>query len=73
MPFRSYTQFDRKTLDAMAAAYDAAVLRLSLKSNDPRTGKLAAQIVTLASEGIWDVATLVERAVAGLRQSSTDR
>ena len=50
MPFRNYTQFDSATLDTMAAAFDAAVSRLNIKSDDTRTGTLAAKIAALAAE-----------------------
>ena len=67
MPFRNYTQFDSATLDKMAAAHDAVVRRLDLKSDDPRTGRLAAKIASLAAEGERDVEKLSEQALVGLK------
>jgi hypothetical protein len=65
MQFRNYTQFDTEMLQAMTAAYDAVVARLNLKSDNPLTGKLAAKIVALASEGERDVRKLTEHALSG--------
>jgi hypothetical protein len=67
MPFRDYTQFDSATLDKMAKAYDAVVSRLNIKSDDPRTSRLAAKIATLAAAGERDVTRLAERAIVGLK------
>jgi hypothetical protein len=67
MPFRNYTQFDGDALFKMRAAYDAVVARLNLKSGDPRTSRLAAQIAALAAEGERDVEKLTEQAAAGLK------
>ena len=67
MPFRNYTQFDTATLNVMTAAYDAAVARLQLKSDNPLTGKLAAKIASLAAEGERDVGKLTEQALLGLK------
>ena len=44
----------------------AIVRRLNLKSDDPRTGKLAAKIAALAAEGERDVGKLAEQALIGL-------
>ena len=66
MPFRNYTQFDTESLRAMTAAYDAVVARLKPQPNDPRTGRLAAKIVTLASDGERNVGNLTEQASTGL-------
>lgn len=66
MPFRNYTQFDTETLKAMTAAYDAVVARLKLEPNDPRTGRLAAKIVMLASDGERNVGKLTEQASTDL-------
>jgi hypothetical protein len=60
MPFRNYTQFDSATLDIMGAAYDAAVKRLGITSDNPLTSKLAAKIAALASEGERDATKLTE-------------
>ena len=68
MPFRDYTQFNGETLQSMTAAYDAAVEKLQLKSTDPLTGKLAATIAALASEGERDPDKLCERALAQLHK-----
>jgi hypothetical protein len=65
-PFRNYTQFDAETLKVMAAAYDAVAARLKLQPNDPRTGRLAAKIITLASEGERNVGKLTEKASTNL-------
>jgi hypothetical protein len=62
MPFRDYKQFDSATLDIMAAAYDAVVLRLGIKGSDPRTRKIAAKIAGLAAESERDVGKLTEQA-----------
>ena len=66
MPFRDYTQFDSATLEKMRLAYDAVIARLNIKSDDPRTGKLAAKIAALAAEGERDVGKLTEQALLGL-------
>lgn len=55
MPFRNYTQFDSAALNVMTAAYDAAVARLQLNSDNPLTGKLAAKIASRAAERERDV------------------
>ena len=67
MPFRNYTQFDGATLDKMREAYDAVVRRLALKSDDPRTGRLAAKIAALAAEGERDVGRLTDQALIELK------
>ena len=67
MPFRNYTQFDTATLDVMAAAYDAVVKRLDLKSDNPLTSKLASKIAAIAAEGERDIGKLTERALTGLK------
>ena len=67
MPFRNYSQFDSATLDIMAAAYDEVVKRLDIKSDDPRTSRLAARIASLADNGERNVGTLIEGALAGLK------
>jgi len=68
VPFRDYKQFNGETLRSMTAAYDAAVEKLHLKSTDPLTGKLAATIAALASEGERDPGKLCERALAQLHK-----
>jgi hypothetical protein len=68
VPFRDYTGFNAATLQSMTAAYDAAVEKLHLKSSDPLTGKLAATIAALASEGERDPGKLCERALAELHE-----
>jgi hypothetical protein len=67
MPFRNYTQFDTETLKVMTTAYDAVVARLKLQPNDPRTGRLAAKIVTLVSDGERNVGKLTDQASSDLR------
>lgn len=67
MPFRNYTQFDGEALFKMRAAYDAVVARLRIKSDDPRTSKLAAKIAALAAEGERDVEKLAEQAAKDLK------
>lgn len=67
MPFRNYTQFDTATLDVMRAAYDAVMLRLNLKNDNPLTSRLAAKIAALAAEGERDVGKLTEQALTGLK------
>jgi hypothetical protein len=66
MPFRTVTDLDVQTLRTMTAAYDAVVARLNMKSDDPRTGPLAAKIVMLARTGERDVGKLIEQALIGL-------
>ena len=66
MPFRTVTDLDAQTLRTMTAAYDAVVARLNMKSDDPRTGPLAAKIVMLARAGERDVGKLIEQALIGL-------
>ena len=66
MPFRDYTQFDSATLQKMTSAYDAVITRLDIKSDDPRTGRLAVKIAALAAEGERDVGRLTERAILEL-------
>ena len=60
-------QLDTSTLDTMAAAYDAIVVQLDIKSDDPRTSKLAAMIAELAIAGERDVQELSKRALAALQ------
>jgi hypothetical protein len=67
MPFRNYTHFNGETLDKMAAAYDAVVKRLDLKTDNPLTSKLAAKIAALAAEVERDVGKLTEQALLGLK------
>jgi hypothetical protein len=69
MPFRDYSTFDAATLKAMTAAYDAAVAKLNIKADDPRTSNIAARIAALASEGERDHNKLCDQAIAGLRKS----
>jgi hypothetical protein len=66
MPFRDYTQFDSATLQKMTSACDAVITRLDIKSDDPRTGRLAVKIAALAAEGERDVGRLTERAILEL-------
>jgi hypothetical protein len=66
MPFRDYSGFDTSTLNAMTAAYDAAVAKLGIGASDPLTSNLAAIIAALAAEGQRDPNLLCERAIAGL-------
>jgi len=68
VPFRDYAGFNGETLRSMTAAYDAAIEKLHLKSTDPLTGKLAATIAALASEGERDPDKLCERALAELHK-----
>jgi len=68
VPFQDYTGFNGDTLRRMTAAYDAAIEKLQLKSTDPLTGKLAARIAALASEGERDPDKLCERALAELHK-----
>jgi hypothetical protein len=67
MPFRHVTEFDADTVKGMTEAYDSVVLQLSLKSGDPRTGKLATLIVQLVKAGVVDPERLADQARAGLR------
>jgi hypothetical protein len=61
-------QFDTDTLDRMGEAYDAAIRRLHMKSDNPLTSRLAAWIAALADEGERDVAVLTEKAIANLKE-----
>jgi hypothetical protein len=66
MPFGDYSDFDTTTLNAMTAAYDAALTRLGITAGDPRTSNLAAIIGALAAEGQRDPDLRCEHAIAGL-------
>jgi len=68
VPFRDYTGIDGDALRSMTAAYDAAIEKMHLKSSDPLTGKLAATIAALVSEGERDPQKLCERALAQLHK-----
>jgi hypothetical protein len=68
MPFRDYSGFDTRMLTAMRAAYDAAIAKLGIKPDDPRTSNLAAIIAALASEGQRDPVVLCEQAITSLRK-----
>jgi hypothetical protein len=68
VPFRDYSGFNEEALRVMTAAYDAAITKLNIKSSDPLTGKLAARIAALASEGERDPAKLCERALSKLQK-----
>lgn len=67
MPFRNYSQFDSDTLNKMAAAYDAIVRLLDIKSDDPRTSELASIIAGLADQGVRHVPHLIDQASEQLR------
>jgi hypothetical protein len=67
MPFRDYSVFDADALKAMGAAFDAAIVRLGIRPDDPLTSNVAARIAALASEGERDPNILCEGAVVGLR------
>jgi hypothetical protein len=66
MPFRDYSGFDDAALQAMSAAYDAAIAKIGLKPDDPLTSNIAARIAALASEGQRDPAKMCDEAIAGL-------
>ena len=66
MPFRNCQQFDTETLDLMREAYDSAMQRTGSKSEDPISGKLAAEIAKLAESGERDPAVLSELALRQL-------
>jgi hypothetical protein len=66
VPFRDYSSFNEATLKVMAAAYDAAMIKLGIKAGDPRTSSIAARIAALASEGERDPDVLCEQAITGL-------
>jgi hypothetical protein len=53
MPFRDLQpeRFDLDTLKAMQRVYDSICQKLQLHPGDPRTGKLAATIASLAAAG----------------------
>lgn len=67
MPFRNYKQFDSKTLNKMAAAYDAIVRLLDIKSDDPRTSELASIIAGLVDQGVRDVPQFIDKASEQLK------
>lgn len=67
MPFRNYDGFNTETLRIMTVAYDAAIARLSIKSDNPLTSELAAKIVALVANGERDPDKLCERAMAELQ------
>jgi hypothetical protein len=67
MPFRDYKSFDLDTLRNMTDAYDVALARLKIRSDDPLTSKLAAWIAAFASEGERDPIKLCEKALAALK------
>ena len=69
MPFRDYSNFDDAMLKSMTAAYDAAIAKLNIKTGDPRTGKVAARIAALASEGQSDPVKLCDQAIVGLTKA----
>ena len=69
MPFRDYSNFDTATLKTMTAAYDAAIAKLHIKTDDPRTSNIAARIAALASEGQRDPVKLCDQAIAGLSKA----
>jgi hypothetical protein len=62
MPFRNVIGFNLDTMNVMRAAYDAAVAKLQLKPDDPRTGKLALPIVQLVKSGVVDPDSLADKA-----------
>ena len=66
MPFRNYPEIDIETAKVMTEAYDLVIARLKLKPEDPRTGKLASLIVSLAKAGVRDPERLADQARAGL-------
>jgi hypothetical protein len=67
VPFRDYSGFNFETLRTMTAAYDAAVAKLKIKSDDPRTVKIAAKIAVMAAEGERDPQKLFEGVLAELK------
>jgi len=69
MPFRDYSNFDAAALKAMTAAYDAAIAKLGIKTDDPLTSNIAARIAALASEGQRDPVKLCDQASAGLSKA----
>jgi hypothetical protein len=66
MPLRNDTQFNVSTLQAMSAAYDAAIAKLGITLPDPRTAKIATKIVALVSSGESDPAALCDKVCAEL-------
>jgi hypothetical protein len=66
MPFSNYKQFDSDALVVMSAAYDAAIAKLGIAVSDPRTGKVANQIITLFAEGNHDAGSICEKTCAAL-------
>ena len=68
MPFSNYKQFNSDAMITMTAAYDAAIARLGIPKDDPRIAKLANIIVTFASQGVQDAATLCDQACAEINK-----
>jgi hypothetical protein len=67
MPFRNETQFTTAQVQAMTAAYDSVVAKLTLTPEDPRRGKLVSLIVQLAKTGILDADKLADQARSELK------
>ena len=61
MPFRQYTQFNAGVLHTISTAYDSVIARLGIPPSDPRTSQIATKIVTLVSDGEYDVAILCNK------------
>jgi hypothetical protein len=68
MPFQDYKGFDLDTMRNMTAAYDAAIAKLKINSNDPLRATLAAKIVVLARAGVRDPTQLCEIALKEIKK-----
>ena len=55
--------FGPAEIEAMTAAYEAALLDLGLDRDDPITENIATAIVTITSKGERDPATIKDRAL----------
>jgi hypothetical protein len=63
MPFRDHArEFTPATLDMMTAAYDALARELDMAGSDPRSGKLAIQIVSIVRAGEDDKDAVIKKA-----------
>ena len=64
--------FGPEEIEAMTAAYEAALLHLGLDRDDPITEIIAAAIVTITSRGERDPATIKARALNAVGLRSLD-
>jgi hypothetical protein len=64
--------FGPAEIEAMTAAYEAALLDLRLDRHDPITEIIATAIVTIASKGERDPATIKNRALNAIGARNPD-